>query len=65
MGLFDKLKKPKWQHKDHKVRLEAVKELDAALDDIEPKLAEREVEYKKQDNNKNKSTINRRKLQIY
>ncbi|MBQ6218599.1 MAG: HEAT repeat domain-containing protein [Methanosphaera sp.] len=27
MGLFDKFKKPKWQHKDPKVRLKAVKEL--------------------------------------
>ena len=27
MGLFDRFKKPKWQHKDWKVRLEAVQEL--------------------------------------
>ena len=27
MGLFDRFKTPKWQHKDSKVRLEAVKEL--------------------------------------
>ena len=28
MGLFDSLTKPKWQNKDWKKRLEAVKELD-------------------------------------
>ena len=28
MGLFDKFRKPKWQHEDWEVRSEAVKELD-------------------------------------
>ena len=27
MGLFDRFKTPKWQHKDYKVRIEAVKQL--------------------------------------
>ena len=31
MGVFDRLKKQKWQHEDYEIRIEGLKEIDSDL----------------------------------